>query len=123
MCPDLTLSAQDSVIWCSRLVCSFEDPSGDTQTPNILDACLVESLSISFPPCCDGSVSVASLSGSRHFPSGSHLDSIRYHLVFSALTFPHVALDAPANILRPFCASFTVYSRGVSCEVATCMIL
>ena len=39
------------------------------------------------------------------------------------LTFPPVALDSPENILRPFCASLTVSSRGVSGEGATIMIV
>ena len=32
-------------------------------------------------------------------------------------------MDAPAKILMPFCASFTVSSRGVSGEGATCIIM
>ena len=123
MCPDLTLSAQYTVIWCIRIVCSFEDPSGDIHNPNILDSCLGDSLSIYFPTYCDGSVSVSSLYYSRHLPSGSHLKSIRYHFIFSALTCPSVALSAPEKILRPFCASFTVSSRGLSGEGVTCMIV
>ena len=123
MCPDISLSAEDTVIWCSRLVCYLEDPYGDIRTPNILDACLGDILYISYPTSCNGSVSVASLYASRHFPSGSYLKSIRYHFFFYALTFPLVALAAPAQILRPFCASFTVYSRGVSGEGATSMIV
>ena len=70
MCPDLTLSAQDADIWCSSIICSLEDPSGDIQTPNILDACLGGSLSFSFAPSFGGSISVASLSASHHLPSG-----------------------------------------------------
>ena len=57
---------------------------------------------IPLPPSCDGIVSAASLSANRHFPSGSHLRSILYHFVFSALTCSPVALDAPAKILSPF---------------------
>ena len=120
---DVTLSAQDAVIWCIILFYSMDNPSGDIQTPNILYAFLGVSISVSFPPYIDGSVRVASLSSNRHFHSGSHLKSIRYHFVFSALTFPPVALAAPPKILRPFCASFTVSSRGVSVEGATCMIV
>ena len=123
MWPALTLSAQDAVILCTHCVCYFEDPTGDIKTPNILDACLGESLSISFPPSCDGGLSVASLSDSCHFPPGSHLKSIRCHFVFYALTCTPVALAAPENTLRPFCTSFTVSSRGVSGEVYTWMIM
>ena len=123
MCPNLTLLDQDAVIWCSRLVSYLDDPSDDIQDPNILDDILGESLSISSHPSCDGSVSVASLSDIHYFPSGSHLNSIRYHSFISALTFPPVALADPANILKPFCASFAVYSRGVSGECATFMIV
>ena len=117
MCPDLPLSAQDAVIWCSRLVCSLEDPSGDIQTPNIMDAYLEDILSISFPRSCDGSVSVASLSDIQNLPSGSHLKSIIYHFVFSALTCPPVDLADTENILRTFCASFTVSYSGYLARV------
>ena len=88
-----------------------------------MNACLGFSLYISFPPSCDGSVSVFSLSARRHFPSVFHLKSIRCHFFFSALTCTPVALAAPVKIFRPFCASFNVSSRWVSYEGATCMIL
>ena len=42
-----------------------------------------------------GVVSVASLSDSHRISSGCHLKSIRYHFVFSVLTFPPVALATP----------------------------
>ena len=114
---DINLSAQDAVICCICLLCSLEDPYGDIQTPNILDACLGESLSIYFPPSCDGSVSVASLSDIQNLPSGSHLKSIIYHFVFSALTCPPVDLADTENILRTFCASFTVSYSGYLARV------
>ena len=101
----------------------MEYPYVDIQTPNILDDCLGGIISIYFPPSCCGSVIVAYLSDSQHFSYGSHFKSIRYHFVFSALTCPPVALSHPANILRPFCASLTVSSRGVSGEGATGMIV
>ena len=72
---------------------------------------------------CDGSVGVDYLSYSHPPPSEYHLKYIIYHFVFSALTCPPVALTDPANILRPFCDSFTVSYRGVYGEGVTCMIM
>ena len=101
----------------------MDDPSCDINTTDILDAFLGVSLSISFPPSCGGSVSVDSLYYGHHFPLGSHLKSIRYHFVFSAITCPPVDFSAPEMILRPFCSILTVSSRGVSGVGATCMIV
>ena len=123
LCPCLTLSAQDAVIWFIPIICSLEDPSGDIQNPNILDPSWGESISISFPHFCDGSVSVSSLSYSHHFPSGLHLKSIIYYFVIYELTCPPVALSAPVNILRPFFAIFTASSRGGSIEGDNSMIV
>ena len=66
---------------------------------------------------------MSSLSDIFYFPSGSHLKSIRYNFFFFALTFPPVAFYAPVNMLRPFFASSTVSSRGMSIVGATCMIM
>ena len=123
LCLDIIVLSQDAVIWCSRLVWSLEDPYVDIQTPNIMYACLGDSLSIYFSHSWNESVSVASLSTSRHFPSGTNLKSIQYYFVFSALTCHTVALVAPAKILRPFCDISTVSSRRVSGEGAICMIV
>ena len=43
-----------------------------------------------------------------HFFYGSNVNSSRYHLIFGALTFPPVALAAPANMFRPSWGSLTV---------------
>ena len=102
MCPDLTSSDQDAVIWCSSLVCYLDNPSGDIQTPNILDDCLGESIYIYFTLFCDDSVSVSSLSDSHHLPSGSLLKSIRFHFVFYTLTCTPVVLASPAKNQGPF---------------------
>ena len=60
---------------------------------------------------------------SRHFSYWYHLNSIRYHFSFYELTFPPFALADTVKIFRPFCARFSVFSRGVSSEGATCMIV
>ena len=101
----------------------MEDPYREIHTPNALDVCLEEILYINFPSYFDGSVGVASSSDSLYLPSDFNLKSIIYHSIFFALTCPPVDFFAPAKIVRPFCSSLTVSSRGVSGVGATCMVM
>ena len=115
MCPDLNISAHAAVILQSLLVCYLEDIFSDIQNPDILDACLGDSIPLSFPTSCDDILSVAYMSDSCHFLSWSHLNSIIYHFVFSPQTCPPVDLSPHTEILSPFYGSLTVSSRGSIC--------
>ena len=110
--PDITLSAHEDVIDLIIFVCYIEDPFGDIQTPIILDAPEGVSCFIFYGPTGVWINSSASLSASHHLPDLSHLNSKRYHLVFSALNFPTVAWAAPENISNPYWASFVVSFLG-----------
>ena len=98
VCPDVTLSAHDVVLFLSCFVCLLEDPLGAIQTPNILEAWDAGSLSIFWGYYGVFRNRFAWLSSRLHWLVESCSNSSRYHFVLIALTCPPVGCAASERV-------------------------